>query len=167
MLSQNMSWTRIHPATFPRRFALMRVEKWDCNISSGSCCLRLRQACCNHQALCGWRVCSDYFSTAGLGLFVFVYTAFPQHVSSWINEWHREEDVETVDRAPRCGLLASQEIIKIITVACANSVQVLRHNTRWDRAPHASSQGPGSSRLPWEPAAPSFLSLLLCTLPPF
>lgn len=72
-----------------------------------------------------------------------------------------------MDLAPPCRFHASQVIIKIITVACANSVQVLRHNTRWDRAPYASSQGPGSSRLPWEPSAPSFLSLLLCTLPLF
>lgn len=41
----------------------------------------------------------------------------------------------------QCGLLASQEIIKIITVACANTMQVLRHNTRWDRAPHTKGQG--------------------------
>lgn len=32
---------------------------------------------------------------------------------------------------------------------------------------HAISQGPGSSRLPWEPSTASFLSLLHCTLPFF
>lgn len=117
--------------------------------------------------------CSDCFSTPGLGsFFVSAHTTFPQRVFQ-LNKW-------TISRGRcwisgcglRCGLPASQEIIKIITVACANSVQVLRHNTRWDRAPHASSQGPGSSRLPWEPLGSLFLVItpfahspfLICTM---
>lgn len=105
----------------------------------------------------GSGLCSDCCFTPGLGLFFLLAlpAAFPRTRSP------AEAMNDTSSRSvARCCCPCSQRDHQnnhcCLCKQCAGA-----HKMRW--GPRASSRGPGSSRLPWEPCAPFFLSLL----PPF